>query len=87
VVLRTCGTIWGTHWELRNPINPTTPSSSSNEKKLGPLGACWLTSLAAKNFYANLSLLFIIFGLGTQIVGHSQITLLGYLTQINFGLL
>jgi hypothetical protein len=57
-------------------------------KKLGPLGACWLTSLAAKNFYANLSLFFfIIFGLGTQIMGHSQVTLLGYLTQINFGLL
>jgi hypothetical protein len=30
---------------------------------------------------------FIIFGLGTQIVGHSQVTLLGYLTQIGFGLL
>jgi hypothetical protein len=51
------------------------------------LGGSWLASLAAKNFYANLSLVFIILGLGTQLVGHSQVTLLGYLTQINFGLL
>ncbi len=30
---------------------------------------------------------FIILGLWTQLVGHSQVTLLGYLTQINYGLL
>ncbi len=63
------------------------PLTLAKRKKLGPLGGSWLASLAAKNFYANLSLVFIILGLGTQLVGHSQVTLLGYLTQINFGLL
>jgi hypothetical protein len=31
--LRTCGTIWETHWE---PINPTTPSPSPKEKNWAP---------------------------------------------------
>jgi hypothetical protein len=70
------GIMLGTHWELdRNTIRTwweqqqkskksNTPSPFEPKKKLGPLGACWLTSLAAKeNFYAYLSSL-PIFGLG-----------------------
>jgi hypothetical protein len=30
------------------------PTSSPKEKKLSPLGTCWLTSLAVKNLYAYL---------------------------------
>jgi hypothetical protein len=81
--LRTCGTIWGTHWEPRNPINPTTPSPSPKEKNWVGLPH-WLPRIFMPTF---LCFFFIIFGLGTQIVGYSQVTLLGYLTQINFGLL
>jgi hypothetical protein len=69
------GNMLGTHWELdRNTVRTwweqqkskksNTPSPFKIQKKLGPLGACWLTSLAAKeNFYAYLSSL-PIFGLG-----------------------
>ncbi len=64
----------GKHIEnLWNNLGNTLGTNKSNKsnnpltlpkrKKLGPLGGCWLTSLAAKNFYANLSLFFIIFGL------------------------
>jgi hypothetical protein len=39
----------GNNKNLKN----TTPSHPPpKEKTLGPLNACWLTSLVAKNFYA-----------------------------------
>jgi hypothetical protein len=55
------GNMLGTHWEIdwnnKNSKNasptPTPLNPPPKEKRLGPLGACWLTSLAAKNFYAN----------------------------------
>jgi hypothetical protein len=55
------GNMWGTHWEIdwnnKNSKNasptPTPLNPPLKEKRSGPLGACWLTSLAAKNFYAN----------------------------------
>jgi hypothetical protein len=43
----------GTHWEQQNPKHSAI-HPPQNEKKLGLLGACWLTSLAAKNFYGYL---------------------------------
>jgi hypothetical protein len=61
------GNMLGTHWELdRNTVttwweqignkkNPTPHHPLKKKKKLGLLGASWLTSLAAKqNFYAYL---------------------------------
>jgi len=46
---------------LRTTKNPKNPNECPRltfflpkENNLGPLGACWLTSLAAKNFYLYL---------------------------------
>jgi hypothetical protein len=58
------GNMLETHWEIDwnnqnskkcipNP-NSNTLDPPPKEKRLGPLGARWLTSLAAKNFYANM---------------------------------
>jgi hypothetical protein len=44
----------GTHWEQQKSKKFSTPPSSKWTKKLGLLGACWLTSLATKNFYGYL---------------------------------
>jgi hypothetical protein len=47
----------GTYWEhIGNNKNPKNSAihPPQNEKELGLLGACWLTSLAAKNFYGYL---------------------------------
>jgi hypothetical protein len=41
-----------THSEQQKSNTPQ--SSLKEEKKLGPWGACWVTSLAAKNFDAYL---------------------------------
>lgn len=47
------GNLIGTHWEEQKIPHPPPPFLPKR-KKTGPLGACWLTTLAAKNFYAYL---------------------------------
>jgi hypothetical protein len=50
--------VGGTQWELdkhvENPFGPKiliSPPSPQKKKELGPLGACCLTSLAARFFF------------------------------------
>jgi len=53
-----------TWWEHignnKNSKNPTCPILLERKKKLGPLDACWFTSLVAKKFYTYLCSLLVL---------------------------
>lgn len=57
----------GTIWNIMGTpkiVEKSTRSPLPREKRIDPVGACWLTSLGAKNFYVDDN------GKGHELSGH-----------------